>query len=123
MLGNPEKMRASEGGSANNTLVLAVVLCVVSALAKAEEIGRIVFCFFSDFSFSHSPDRRRSFLSFKRTYGRAAVGDDVSLKSFPAQSREKETVEDGCGSKSTDTDLTGFYFYIFASMLASSEEE
>jgi hypothetical protein len=23
--------------------------------------------------------------------------------------------EDGCGSKSTDTDLTGFYSYIFAS--------
>jgi hypothetical protein len=31
--------------------------------------------------------------------------------------------EDGYGSKSTDTELTGFFSYIFASMLASSGEE
>jgi hypothetical protein len=31
--------------------------------------------------------------------------------------------EDGCGSKSTNTDLAGFHSYIFASMLASSGEE
>jgi hypothetical protein len=41
----------------------------------------------------------------------------VTLKSNIIQT------EDGYGSKSTDTDLTGFYSYIFASMLASSGEE
>jgi hypothetical protein len=33
------------------------------------------------------------------------------------------TVGDGCGSKSTDTDLTEFYSYVFVSMLASSGKE